>query len=307
MPSVKEALKKGWYYILPVIVFLYFVSIKRYTAQASIFYAVVLLFVIGLLRKEGRLNLKRLLIAFQIAMKVGTTIAPLFMAVGVVLACADITGLGIRFSTILVDTAGGNMSILLILTFITSFIMGTGMPVYACYFIIAILIAPALTDLGVLPIAAHLFVICAAQVHHFTPPNMPMAAIAAGIANSNIWKTAWQAMRLAVVFVIIPFVFIYNPALLLQGGHSIGETATLVVFCLFGVVALSAGIQGWLVKKTGWVQRVILLVSGFLAIANINAAVSITGIGLLFVNLIWQHFEKKQVVASEREALVSLQ
>ena len=110
-----------------------------------------------------------------------------------------------------------------------------------------------------------------------------MVVIAAGIAEAQIWRTAWHAMRLATVFIIVPFVFIYNPAILLQGDHSIIETISVVVSCLIGVLGLSSGVQGWLFKRPNLTQRILLIISGMMLILNINIVVSLGGFFLLIL------------------------
>jgi len=288
LPSPWLALKEGWHYILPIAVFVFYLFVRHYTPQTSILYAIIALVVVAQFRRDFRLTPKRLMIAMQQAVNVGMQVAPLFIAVGIIKSSIGLTGLGIRFAGALVEVCAGNLVLLLVLTALTSFIMGMGMPMIACYFILAVLVAPALTEIGVLPIAAHLFMICAAYVHFYTPPVMPMVVIAAGLAGSNIWKTSWHAMRLAIVLVIVPFVFIYNPAILLQGGHGILETILVIVSCLIGIVGLAAGIQGWLVRRANWLQRLLLIASGMMIILNLNLIVTISGLCLLGLILV-QH------------------
>jgi len=151
-----------------------------------------------------------------------------------------------------------------------------------------------------MPIAAHLFMICAAYVHFYTPPVMPMVVVAAGLAGSNIWKTSFHAMRLAIVLVIVPFVFIYNPAILLQGGYSIPETIVVIVPCLIGIIALAAGIQGWLVKRANWLHRLLLIASGIMIILNLNMIVTIIALCLLGLILLSQGITPMWVVSKLR-------
>ncbi len=164
--------------------------------------------------------------------------------------------------------------------------MGTGLPIFVIYLTLAVLVAPALIEVGAAPIAAHLFILYAALSHQLTPPVMAHVYMAAGIAQANVWKTAVHSMRLGITIFIVPFLFIFNPAILLIGSAS--EIAVAVVTALFGIVMLAAGLEGWLAGRANWLQRVLLIASGVAIMANINTIVTLLGIVVLVLVLLWQ-------------------
>lgn len=281
LPSVKLTLKQGWHYILPIAVFVYFLLIAHYSPQTSILYTVIALLIVGQFRKDCRLTPSRLMVGMQRAARVLVVTAPVFIAVGIVMASVNITGMPIRFSALVTELCRDSLPLLLLMTALASFIMGTGLHGLVCYFILAALAAPALVKAGILPIAAHLFVVYTAIVHAFTPPVMAAVIIASGMAKSNIWRTSLWSMGLAISMYIVPFVFIYNPCLLLQGGCGVLETVTAVVSSLVGVICLAAAVQGWMLVRLDWPQRILFLASGIIIILNLNAILNLSGFCLL--------------------------
>jgi len=291
LPSPWEAIKEGWYYVIPIALFVYLISVLKYSPQTGVLYAWVLLVLLGQIRKEDRLTPRRLLIAGELALKMIVMLGPVMLAIGIVLASLTITGVPLRFTATLTELCGGSMLLLLIMVAIASFIMGMGMPALAIYFILAALCAPALVQSGVLPIAAHLFIIYTMYAHYFTPPVMSGVIFTSTLAGSNIWGTAWSTIRLAAALFIVPFVFIYNPSLALQGGYSVGEILLPLVPSLVGIYCLSGGIQGWFAREANWPQRALLLIAGIMLIVTFTHFIfGIAGLCLLLVVLVWQGF-----------------
>jgi len=173
------------------------------------------------------------------------------------------TGLGIRLSSMLVNVSGGNLPLLLVLAAAASFVLGMGVTVTACYIMLAILVAPAMIQLGVLPLAAHFFVLYWGLVSFITPPVAIAVFAAAAIAKSDPLRSGVTATRLGVITYIIPFMFVYAPALLMSGPP--GEVAVAFVTSILGCVALAGGLGGYmLIGRVNWVQRPMLIVSSLL-------------------------------------------
>jgi TRAP-type uncharacterized transport system fused permease subunit len=183
---------------------------------------------------------------------------------GIIIGSLDSSGLGFRLSSILVDASGGSLFILLLLTAIASFILGMGMTSIPCYLVLVILVAPALTQLGVVPIAAHLFVFYFGLISFITPPVAIAAYVACAISGGHPMRTGFIAMRLGVVKYIIPFLFIYNPALLFIG--SAGLIVLTVITGILGVTILSIGMEGYFIQRTTLIERILLIGGGFLLI-----------------------------------------
>jgi TRAP-type uncharacterized transport system fused permease subunit len=162
----------------------------------------------------------------------------------VVLGMITLTGLGLMMSSMLIKLSGGNLLVLLFFTMIASIILGMGVPPVAAYIVLAILVVPALTKLGVYPLAAHLFVFYFSVIAGITPPMAPDAFVAAGIAQTSMMRTAFTACRLAIVIFIVPYMFIYNNALLLIG--NLEQILRVCATAFFGVLALSYAVQNFL-------------------------------------------------------------
>jgi TRAP-type uncharacterized transport system fused permease subunit len=183
-----------------------------------------------------------------------------------------------KLSTMLIEVAGGNLLALLFLTMIASLILGMGMPTTACYIVLAVLVAPALIKMGVVPIAAHLFVFYFGIISAITPPVALAAYAAAGIGNTDPFKTGWYATKLGLAGFIIPYMFVYGPALLIQGTP--GEIVLASISGLVGSAALAAAIQGWALARLNLWQRVFLGIGG-LCLIKPGWITDLIGLGLL--------------------------
>jgi len=191
--------------------------------------------------------------------------------VGVVVACnilvgmITLTGLGLQISSILIELSGQSLFVLLLLTMIASLILGLGLPIIVSYLVLAVLVAPALIQMGVEPLAAHLFIFFFALVSDLTPPVAPGAFVAAGIAGADMMRTAWMACRLGLVVYILPYMFVYNKALMLMG--NLGDIITAVLTAFIGVYALACGIQGYMFRPAKIYERVLFFVAAFALIS----------------------------------------
>jgi len=197
LPSAWEGIREGWIYILPIALFVYLVAALKYSAQASVVYAWFLLVACTFLRKSDRLTWEKWQSIMQITLKLITLIVPMLLCMGIVLAALGMTGSATRLTGALVDLAGGNLYLLLLITGGAAGLMGMGMPLLATYFIMGSLIAPALITAGLVPISAHLFIAYCMTTYFFTPPVMPGVVFTAAIAEAPVWPTAWSTLRLS--------------------------------------------------------------------------------------------------------------
>ncbi|MFC2008310.1 TRAP transporter permease [Chloroflexota bacterium] len=266
LPSIAKALASGWQFILPVMVLVWFLAYMRYSPQMSAVYATLTLLAVSMLRKDTRLDWHKLVDALAGTGRTIILVAPLFALAGVMVACLDFTGLTLRLSGGLVDLCGGSVLSLLILTAVVAIVMGMPLSSTAAYILLAILVAPALLILGVNPIATHLFLFWFAMTGPITPPTCAVCFITAAIAGEGThgFSVGWTAMRLAAIAYILPFTFIYNPALLMMSGPV--EIALAIVTAVIGVTLLAAGMQGWFLHKMNLLIRAILLAAGFMFI-----------------------------------------
>lgn len=186
-------------------------------------------------------------------------------AAGIVVGVASLTGIGLRMSELIVTISQGDLLAALVLTAMGSIILGMGLPTTAAYVVLAALGAPALVELGVPLLGAHLFIFYFGCISNVTPPVSLAAYAAAGIADSPPLKTAWTAMGLASAGFLVPFMFIYAPALLLDG--SVLAIVRTTGTALVGVVALAGAVIGYVRAPMGIGRR---LACGFAALALIN-------------------------------------
>jgi len=244
LPSLTATLKEGWIYLGSIAVLVYLLFQLKQEAQAP-YVASALLLAGAALRKETRPDLTTL---YKLILSSGVVLVEMMAilaGIGLIMGGLSMTGVAISFSSELVNLFGKNAFAMLFLGAIVSYILGMGMTITACYIILAIVLVPALTPLGFDVMAVHLFVLYCGLFSFITPPVALAAYVAAVIGGANFWKTGLQAMRLGFVKYLVPFFFVYNPALILHGnsGLAIAET---VAAAFLGVFILGSSIEGYL-------------------------------------------------------------
>jgi TRAP transporter 4TM/12TM fusion protein len=183
---------------------------------------------------------------------------------GIVIGCVTITGLGITFTQFVIALSQNSLVLALALTAMAGIILGMGMPTTPSYIVMVSLLVPAIIKLGAIAPAAHMFAFYFAILSAITPPVALAVFAAAGLARANLWSTGWESVRLAAPAYIIPFMFIYEPSLLLIGDWVTSLTSSLTA--LLGVVCLAAGLQGWLLREARWWERGLLIAAALLLI-----------------------------------------
>lgn len=266
LPSLTKVLKEGWFLLTPILLLFILLMVLNWSPQRAAFFTIMMTLALSLIKKSTRLTWQKAIAAMEEgAVSASIDVACLCAGAGIIVGVITLTGLGLKFSTILTDLAGNSLPLLLVLTMLASIILGMGLPPVACYVLLAVLVAPALQKMGVLPIAAHLFVFYFGMIALVTPPVAAAAYIGAGIAGADPWKTGWWAFRLAIAGFLVPYIFVYCPQLLLIG--STREIFLATVTSIIGILALSAAVEGqyyW--AKLRWIERILLLGSGIMLI-----------------------------------------
>jgi len=208
--------------------------------------------------------------------------------VGFVVGAASLTSLGLNLGNAIVKFAGGNLLLALFLTMVTSIVIGTGIPTTPTYIIVALVAAPALIQMNVPALAAHLFVFYYGALADVTPPTALSSYTAAGIAGADPQRTTWIAWKLAMAGFIIPYYFTTNPVLLLN----VVPVTTLglvqaVVSAVVGTVALAMSLQGYALRPAGWIERALLFASALFLIAP-GVVNDLVGLLLLAGVLVYQ-------------------
>jgi TRAP transporter 4TM/12TM fusion protein len=264
MPLLWPTIRGGWFYFASVIVLVFFLFYLRQVAVAP-FYASGVLLLIAMLKKETRFTLDSF-IDYAISMgRFLSELVILLAAVGFIMGSFFVTGVGGTFAHGISNLAGGNVYLLLIFGAMSSFILGMGMTITACYIFLAITVAPALVAAGLNPMAAHLFVLYWGALSYLTPPVALAPMAAAPIAGASGMKIAVMATRLGSVKYIVPFCFVFSPALILQE-----SSLKIILFhtstALLGVILLGAALERYIigVGKVGFLSAAFFLVSGLM-------------------------------------------
>ncbi|MFC1867191.1 TRAP transporter permease [Thermodesulfobacteriota bacterium] len=295
LPPLIKTLKQGWFYLGTVGVLIYFLFFYRVESWAP-FFGIIFLFLCALSRKETRPGLRTLVELMDMTGRALVELTPLIAAVGMLIGALSLTGVAHSFASELSELAGENLALLLGFGAIGSLVLGMGMPISTCYIFLALMIGPALINFGLDPIATHLFFLYWGMLSFITPPVCLAVYAACGIAGSTVMQTGLQAVRLGLVGFIIPFFFVINPALVAQG--SLLDILHSFLSCIAGVVLLSAGLEGYLLRlgAVGPVTRILLFVSGLLLMFP-GWKSDLSGIGLLlitFLNFSHKHHSSQQ-------------
>jgi len=206
---------------------------------------------------------------------------------------SSLTSLGLTISNNIIDIAGGNLFLTLIMSMCACIILGMGLPTTGNYIVCSTIIAPALTGMSVLPLAAHLFVFYFGIMADITPPVCLAAFTGAGIAGASPSKTGFTATRIAIASFMLPYCFVYNPMLLLQK-VVLWELAVLVISALLGVMLLAAALEGWMFRDLKGYERAVVGTCALIAIHH-NIVVSICAVLALLLVLCYFYKTQKYV------------
>ncbi|MCQ2554389.1 MAG: TRAP transporter fused permease subunit, partial [Clostridia bacterium] len=301
-PKFKPMLKRV-YLLLPMVFLVYILAVLGKSVARAGIYTILVTLIVVMFDKQCRLTPKKLLKICVSAAKSSVPVAVACAMAGVISGIVMGTGIGFRLSSILIDAANGSAIILLLLTMFVSLIMGMGIPTISAYIVLAILVAPALTKMGFSGIASHLFIFYFGCISVITPPVALASYAAAGLAKCNPNRAGVRAFRLAICAFILPFLFMYNDALLWQGAWY--EVLWAFASAVVGVYCLAAGQEGMFVnwKIKPW-ERAILIV-GALALVIPQVLTDFIGLGILVATYVFHKLILKEppYVAEKREAV----
>ena len=269
IPSLKKVLMQGWFYLGAVAVLIYFLFILRLESQAP-FISILFLLAFAMIRKETRFTVRSFLQFIQSTGKLLAELVAILAGVGMILGSLALTGVAAAFAREIVALAGGNVIFMLVLGAFTSFILGMGMTITACYVFLALVLAPALEMIGLNQIAVHLYVMYWGMLSYITPPVALASFPAAVIAQSNPIRVALVAMKLGAVKYLVPLFFVLDPALVMQAGA--GAILQAFATTTLGVLLIGSVLEGYLIGmgklelKTidGFVSGAGLFVGGFI-------------------------------------------
>ena len=289
MPRLGPVLWRGWPTVIPLVI-LVATIMQGYTPYLAAFNGIVACVVVGLINPLQRMTLRDVWEALETGAKYALAVGVAAAAVGIVVGVITLTGAAFRLSFMVTQAAqnlaasvlpflswvpfeltslsGLALFFTLVFVALTCIAMGAGVPTTALYIVLAAIAAPAVTQLGVPAIAAHLFIFYYGLLADLTPPVCVAAYAAAGIAGANPFRTGLAAFRLGSAKALVPFVFAYSPAMLMVlPGFAWGDFLLVTLSCAIGVCALGAALTGYAFAPLGWIARAPLLVASVLMIA----------------------------------------
>jgi TRAP transporter 4TM/12TM fusion protein len=297
LPKAKKLVKKI-YLLLPLVMLVVWVSGNFMTMQKAASLAIVLTVVVSLFNKDNRITPGKILEALEAGGKSAITVGAACGVAGIISGTITMTGLANDIINAIVSVAGDRLIIALILTMLCCIVLGMGVPTTANYCIMAATTAPILIRMGVPVMAAHFFVFYFGIVADITPPVALAAYAGSAIAKSNPMKTAFNASKLAVAAFIVPYMFCFNPAMLLIDTTAI-QVVQIAITAFIGIFALAAALEGYCFANMNAVIRIVIAAGGLLLI-HPALVTDLVGLIIVFVSLGFQYvLSKKRKAAAQ--------
>ena len=297
LPKAKKLVKKI-YLLLPLVMLVVWVSGNFMTMQKAASLAIVLTVVVSLFNKDNRITPGKILEALEAGGKSAITVGAACGVAGIISGTITMTGLANDIINAIVSVAGDRLIIALILTMLCCIVLGMGVPTTANYCIMAATTAPILIRMGVPVMAAHFFVFYFGIVADIPPPVALAAYAGSAIAKSNPMKTAFNASKLAVAAFIVPYMFCFNPAMLLIDTTAI-QVVQIAITAFIGIFALAAALEGYCFANMNAVIRIVIAAGGLLLI-HPALVTDLVGLIIVFVSLGFQYvLSKKRKAAAQ--------
>jgi len=288
MPKIKEVMKQRGHLLVPIAFLLYMLIFSGVTVIRSAFWAIIVTIVVAQLRPISRMSFKDICDAFVAGAKSTVSVAMACACVGIIIGICGMTGFALNVAHAIISIGEQSLLLTLFFTMITCMILGMGLPSIPSYLITATIAAPALVKLGQPDIAAHMFCFYFAMFANLTPPVALASFAAAGLSGGNPMKTGWQSVRLALAGFIVPFMFMYNPELLLENVTLISGLQVVITACI-GVVLIAAAVEGYLYGRMNLLLRVVSGAGAFMLIDS-GLMTDVIGIVCLAVIILAQKF-----------------
>jgi TRAP transporter 4TM/12TM fusion protein len=289
LPSLKTALIEGWHHLLSIVLLIYLLGLD-FSPERAVFWAILATILCSYLRKKTRMSLKDIVDSLRNGALGSVEVAAACATAGIIIGSITVTGLGLKFSSLIIDFSMGYLLLALPLTAIACLALGMGVPTTASYIIISSLAVPALINYGVIAIAAHMFIFYYATRADVTPPVALAAYAGAGIAGANPSKTGYTAFWLGMAGYIIPFMFIYGPELML-----IGEPLSVlwaIITATLGIIFLAAALQRCMYQKMKWYE-ITLFFSAAVLLIKPGMITDILGLILGGIGLASQRYRRQ--------------
>jgi TRAP transporter 4TM/12TM fusion protein len=300
IPRAFGVLKAGWMFLVPFAVIVYTMFVRNwepeYAAMTAAAVIIVLGFAVGYAGQ--RMRLKDVWAAVVETSGGLCEILVISAAAGFIMGLFQVSGLAFAFAAYLVELGADNLMLLLVLAAAVSIVLGMGLPTIGVYVMLAILVAPALVKVGVEPLAAHMFILYFGMMSLITPPVAPAAYVAAAIAQAPSMATGWTAMRFGWAAYIVPFLFVYSPAILMKG--SLVDIVLVSFTSLFGIWLICAAMSGFLSRVLPAASRLLFAVAGIMMMLPHQAStfmlvVNLAGVALAVVLVVYELRKGKEM------------
>ncbi|WP_434311623.1 TRAP transporter permease [Hominifimenecus sp. rT4P-3] len=289
LPKLKDVLKRGWVYLLPLVMIVVLLAIGR-SAQASAIYSTLLLLVIAVVSPTVKMDGKKMLRSISDGIVSTSTVSVTAATAGIIVGGITISGLSLKLSQVVISVSHGILPLALIFTALVGILLGMGMSTTAVYVTIATVIAPSLVQMGVVNVAAHMFCFYFGIVCTITPPVALASYTAAGLSGGSPSKTGWISFGIGIASYIVPFLFVYKPSLLLQGTvlEVVWNTAVslVAIYCMAGIV------QRYVKTELNLMMTILLACIVVCMLWN-HMIVNAIGFVLFFGFLLWQAKRKR--------------
>ena len=264
LPDVRSGLKMRIHLLIPLILMVYYIISFTVSPIMAVIRAIAAVFLVGFLRRATWMGPTKVLGALEKGARESVTVAIPCAVAGLIIGVVIYSGLGLKFTELMIVLSGGKLILALILAMLAVIVLGMGMPTSAAYLIGAIMLAPMLIKLGTTPLAAHMFIFYFAVISMITPPVALAAFAAAAISESDLWETGIQAFKIAIPGFLIPYVFVYNTSLLLEG--PLWEIIWRTFVTIVGITALAGSVIGFFMRRSNLWERLVLLIGALLLI-----------------------------------------
>ncbi|WNF37864.1 TRAP transporter permease [Bacillaceae bacterium IKA-2] len=292
LPSLKGVLKQAYLFI--PIVLLIGTLLSGYSVIRSGSVAIIACLMISWLTPDNKMGPKQVLEALILGMKNTIQLLAVCATAGVIVGVIALTGVGQRFSSMLLGVADTNILLALMFAMMISIILGMGMPTTAAYAVAASVVAPGLISIGIPLLTAHMFVFYFAVMSAITPPVALAAYAAAGVAGTDPFKTGITAFKLGIAAFIVPYMFYYSPELMMEGSGVGIAVAFVTAAC--GIYLLAAAVQGWFAKKDAGIFVRVVLVVASLCLINASPLWDAIALAIVIALVLFQKFVQKDKV-----------
>jgi TRAP transporter 4TM/12TM fusion protein len=298
LPRFGKLMVEKGYLLIPLTVLIVCIMVLQMSPFRALMWATLALIFLSWFKVETRLNLQKIWRSLAIGPQSAVEIVSTCAAAGIIIGVISLTGLGGKFAMIIITYSAGNLLLSLFFTMLITLILGMGLPTTAAYAISASMLAPALIKLGVIPLAAHLFVFYFACLSALTPPEAIAAYAAAAIAKAPAWSVGWMSTKFAIAAFIVPYMFVYGNELIMIG--SMPAIVLAIITASFGVGMLSAAVQGWCIGfgEIDYLERAALLAASLLLMKP-GWVTDVVGVCIVLALYLW----KRQKVRSAERTL----